>query len=254
VLFVDLDLLDVLHGSEVHLTRVGWLTRSPGKGAKFAERCVRDEIDRFVHGGKYIRGDRLVASRKREKMQFNLRRRAGALALVLAISGPLATLAAGSSADLRAKLLAAYAGITSYKITVLGSVKSSGVYVAPNRYKMTTQFEGKTVKTIFIGGTYWIFANGRWEKQTSGNRLDYDISGLLRSIKASPPSALVKLPDVVRNGKRLGTFAYTFKSSGTQETCNYDPVTYLVVRCKAEELTILYSGYNDPTNVVPAPK
>jgi len=187
-------------------------------------------------------------------MSSNLRRRAGALALTLAFLGPLATLAASGDPALRANLLAAYANVKSYKITVLGSVKSSGVYQDPNRYKMTTQFEGKTVKTIFIGGTYWIYANGRWEKQTAGNKLDYDVSGLLRNIKADRKAVLVKLPDIVRNGKRLGTFAYTFKSSGTQETCNYDPATYLVVRCKAEELTILYSGYNDPTNVVPTPK
>jgi hypothetical protein len=181
-------------------------------------------------------------------------RRASA-ALVLAALTPLAAaVAVNGDATLRSKLLGAYAGVKSYKITVLGSVKSNGVYVAPNRYKMTTQFEGKTVKTIFIGGTYWIFANGRWEQQASGNKLDYDISGLLRNLKADPHAALGKLPDTLRGGRRLGTFVYTFQSSGTRETCNYDPATYLVVRCKAEELTILYSGYNDPTNVVPTPK
>jgi outer membrane lipoprotein-sorting protein len=183
-----------------------------------------------------------------------LLRGAVGLALALASLAPATGFAAGGDATLRAKLLAAYAGMKSYKITVLGSVKSSGVFVAPNRYKMTTQFEGKTVKTIFIGGTYWIYANGRWEKQASGNSLDYDVSGLLRAIKASPSSALVKLPDIVRNGKRLGTFSYTFKSSDTREICNYDPATYLVVRCKAEELTIIYSDYNDPTNTVPNPQ
>src|ERR1700676_4646854 len=133
-----------------------------------------------------------------------LLRGAVGLALTLASLVPVTGFAAGGDATLRAKWLAAYAGMKSYKITVLGSVKSNGVFVAPDRYKMTTQFEGKTVKTIFIGGTYWIFANGRWEKQTSGNKLDYDISGLLRSIKTNP-GPLVKLPDVVRNGKRLGT-------------------------------------------------
>ena len=186
-------------------------------------------------------------------MRPNLIRSVAAVTLVLVAcsSATATTIGAGS---LRAKLLAAYGAVKSYKITVLGSVKSSGVFVAPDRYKMTTQFEGKTVKTIFIGGTYWIFTNGHWEKQTSGNKLDYDIAGLLRNLKTGSPSALKTLPDIVRNGKRLGAFAYTFKSSGTQEVCNYDPATYLVVRCKAEELTILYSGYNDPSNAVPAPK
>jgi hypothetical protein len=172
------------------------------------------------------------------------------LALLLA---PAASSAAATDGGLRAQLLSAYQHITSYKITVLGSVKSNGVFVAPNRYQMTTQYEGKTVKTIFIGGTYWIYADGKWQKQTSGNSLDYDIAGLLRNLRANAKSALVRLGTVVRNGKKLGTFSFAFKS-GTQETCNYDLATFLVTRCKADELTILYSGYDDPTNTVASPK
>jgi hypothetical protein len=161
-------------------------------------------------------------------------------------------LAAGDQ-KLRSNLLAAYQNVRSYKITVLGSVKSKGVFVAPNRYQMTTQFEGKLVKTIFIGGTYWIYGDGKWQKQTSGNSLDYDIEGVLRSLKGHPQSPLAKLSPTIRNGKALGTFSYTFPTSGDQEICSYDPTTYLVVRCKAEELTILYSAYNDPTNKVSSP-
>jgi len=50
----------------------------------------------------------------------------------------------------------------------------------------------------------------------------------------------------------VGTFAYTFKN-GTQETCNYDRATYRVTRCKADELILLYSAYNDPANRVTNP-
>jgi hypothetical protein len=176
------------------------------------------------------------------------------IALSAALGWTSLARAAGGDSGLRAKLLGAYQNVRSYKITVLGSVKSSGVFVAPERYQMTTQFEGKTVKTIFIGGTYWIYGDGKWQKQTSGNRLDYDIEGILRSLKAHPKTSLTRLPPTTRNGKSLGTFSYTFPSSGEQEICNYDPATYLVVRCKAEELTILYSGYNDPSNTVGTPK
>ena len=180
-----------------------------------------------------------------------------ATAILIAVSAGLGSSAparaVAADQTLRTKLLAAYRNVHSYKITVLGSVKSSGVFVAPNRYQMTTQFEGKMVKTIFIGGTYWIYSDGKWQKQTSGNSLNYDIVSLLRSLKAHPQSSLTKLPTATRNGKALGTFSYTFPSSGDQEVCNYDPATYLVVRCKAEELTILYSAYNDPSNRVGSP-
>jgi hypothetical protein len=181
---------------------------------------------------------------------------ARSLAATLAVLIAFPVYAFGATGDpvLRAKLLGAYQNVRSYKITVLGTIKSSGVHVAPNRYEMTTQIEGKTVKTIFIGGTYWIYGDGKWQKQTSGNSLDYDIVGILRNLNAYPKSPLVRLPPTVRNGKKLGTFSYTFPKSGDQETCNYDLATYLVVRCKTDELTILYSGYNDPSNTVGSPK
>jgi hypothetical protein len=190
-------------------------------------------------------------------MLIRARTVAGTVAVIIGLSASLGWIAPARAAGdqtLRAKLLAAYQNVRSYKITVLGSVKSSGAFVAPNRYEMTTHFEGKLVKTIFIGGTLWIYGDGKWQKQSSGNSLDYDIEGILRSLKAHPQSPLTKLPPTTRNGKTLGTFSYTFPTaSGDQEICNYDPTTYLVVRCKAEELTILYSGYNDPTNKVSSP-
>lgn len=174
--------------------------------------------------------------------------------LVALLLATAASPAATNGSGLRVRLLAAYQAIKSYKITVLGSVKSKGVFVAPNRYQMTTQFEGKTVKTIFIGGTYWIYSDGKWKKQSSGNSLDADIAGLVRNLKAHPGSTVIRLADTIRDGKKYGTFSYTFPKSETQETCNYDLRTFLVTRCKAEELTILYSGYNDPTNKVGNPK
>src|ERR1700674_439475 len=58
---------------------------------------------------------------------------------------PLGAGAATGDAALRGKVIDAYARVYSYKITVLGSVKSSGVFAAPNRYQMSTEFDGKTV-------------------------------------------------------------------------------------------------------------
>jgi len=181
-------------------------------------------------------------------------RAAAAVALVCLL--PLAAAAAGDAA-LRAKILDAYAGVHSYKITVLGSVKSNGVFVAPNRYQMSTEFEGKTVKTIFIGRNYWIYSNGHWQKSDdSSNTLDFDIEGLLRNARADTKAAFVRLPDTTQSGTKVGAFKYSFtsgSSSGTDEICNFDLKTYLVTRCKADELTILYSAYNDPANKVASP-
>ncbi len=161
--------------------------------------------------------------------------------------------AAPTGAQVRAKIFAAYRDVTSYRVTVLGSVRSLGVWVAPDKYQMTTDFDGKSVRTLIIGHDYWTFSGGKWQKSgTASNSLDVDIAGLIRTAKASPSVPFVALPDQTQDGKRVGTFGFTFKN-GTEEVCNFDPATYLATRCKADELTLLYSAYNAKTNVVAKP-
>ena len=184
-------------------------------------------------------------------MRVTLRRAlAGAL---ITLAFPAAASAAPADAGLRTKILSAFSSLRSYKLTVLGSVRSVGVWVAPNRYQMTTEFEGKPVKTIIIGNSYWTYSAGRWEQSgtTSGN-LDVDIAGLVRNAKRNTDIAFARLPDQMQNGKRVGTFRYDFKD-GTEETCNFDLQSYRVTRCKTDQLTLLYSGYNDPSNAVANP-
>jgi hypothetical protein len=179
-------------------------------------------------------------------------RRALAVAAVLALT-PVATWAASPDTGLRAQIFAAFARIKSYKLTVLGQVRSLGVWVSPNRYQMTTQFEGKAIKTIIIGKNYWTYNKGRWEQAgEASSNLEVDIAGLIRNAKATK-TPFVPLPDQNQDGKRVGAFSYAFKN-GTDETCNYDLSTYRVTRCKADELTLLYSGYNDPANAVAPPR
>jgi hypothetical protein len=185
----------------------------------------------------------------------SVRRRRGlalfGAAAALAASAP--AVAAPSAAALRAKIFSVYEGVKSYRVTVLGSVRSLGVWVAPDKYQMTTDFEGKPVKTLIVGRDYWTFADGKWQKSgTASNNLDVDVAGLIRTAKANPNSPLVPMPDQNQDGKRVGTFGYSFKN-GTQEVCNYDLGTYLVTRCKADELTLLYSAYNAASNTVAKP-
>jgi hypothetical protein len=171
----------------------------------------------------------------------------------LCVAPIAASAAAPGDAALRERLFSAYAGVTSYRLAVLGSVRSNGVYRAPDRYRMTTVFEGKPVKTIFIGANYWIYSDGKWQKSDApANNLYVDISGLLRNAKATG-APIVHMPDVVRDGKRFGQLGYTFKN-GTQETCDFDLRSYLVTRCKAEDLTILYSAYNAVSETIERPK
>ncbi len=179
--------------------------------------------------------------------------RRGLAAALIALALPAGACAASPDASLRAKIIGAFAGLHSYKLTVLGSVRSVGVWVSPNRYQMTTDFEGKPVKTIIIGNTYWTYSDGKWEKSgTTSNNLDVDIAGLVRNAKTNKDAPFMRLPDQVQDGKRVGTFQYDFKD-GTEESCNFDLQTYRVTRCKADQLTLLYSAYNDPGNAVTKP-
>jgi hypothetical protein len=166
----------------------------------------------------------------------------------------LALPAAAADGNLRAKIVAAFDGVSSYRVTVLGSVRSLGVWQAPDKYQMTTEFNGKTVKTIIVGKTLWQYDGGRWEEAgTASSNLDVDIAGLVRTVRHDPKAVFVGLPDATQDGKRVGTFSYTF-ADGTEETCNYDRATYRVTRCKSDELTLLYSSYNDPTIKIAVPK
>jgi hypothetical protein len=177
-----------------------------------------------------------------------------ALAVAVA-TAPVAAATAPSlgAAALRAKLFDAYRSVRSYRVTVLGSVRSLGVWVAPNKYQMVTDFGGRPVKTLIVGRDYWMLSDGKWQKSgTASNNLDVDIAGLIRNAKANPSIPLVPMPEQVQDGKRVGTFGYSF-ANGTDEVCNYDLTTYLATRCKADELTLLYSAYNDPANVVAKP-
>ncbi len=182
-----------------------------------------------------------------------LRRASAAMLLISLWLGPAAAPAASSDTALRDKLFAAYAKVTSYRLAVLGSVRSNGYFQAPDRYAMTTDFENKPIKTIFVGSSFWIFNDGRWEKSSNPtNNLYVDISGLLRNARDNKNAPFVRLPNTTRNGKTVAQFEYTFKN-GTEETCDYDARTYLVSRCKAEDLTILYSDYNKPVPPIKAP-
>ncbi len=178
--------------------------------------------------------------------------------VVVALASVLACVAvspevarAASEAALRAHVLGAFAHVKSYRLTVLGSARSLGVWVAPDRYQMTTDIGGGApVRTVIVGNDYWTLANGKWEHSGRvSNSLQVDIAGLFRDVKAHPGAPLVRLPDQRQDGKRVGTFGYSFKN-GTDETCNYDRVSYRITRCKADEVTILYSGYNDRANRV----
>jgi len=175
------------------------------------------------------------------------------LARSLAAAALVAALPLGASAaadGLEQHVVNAYAKVRSYQVVVLGSVRSKGVFNAPDRYQMRTVFGGKPIETVIVGHEYWTQSGGKWQKSgTASNSLDVDITGMLRNAKANPSHTFVPMAPVSEDGKQVGTFSYTF-ASGMPEVCNYDLKTFLATRCKAQQITLLYSKYDDPSNVV----
>jgi outer membrane lipoprotein-sorting protein len=168
---------------------------------------------------------------------FRVARPAAAFVALSAVLGaPAASRAGSADAALQNKIRSVYASVKSYRLTVLGSVRSTGDFVAPNKYEMTTDLDGKPVKTIIIGTTYWIYDQGKWEKSgDTGSSLDADIAGVIRRLKLGTASNFVRLPDQMRNGKRTGAFRVSF--GGSNEVCDFDLQTYYVTRCQRDELT-----------------
>jgi hypothetical protein len=185
-------------------------------------------------------------------MMSNATLRRGYAAVAAAgIALSIATPTRAADATVRAKVIGAFARVTSYKLTVLGSVRSVGTWVAPDRYHMTTEIEGKPLETVIEGKAYWTRSNGKWERSgTTSTNLDVDLAGLIKAAKTAPASSFSTSAPQTQDGKKVGTFSFSFPD-GTDEICNYDLATYRVTRCKADEVTLLYSDYNDPKNVVP---
>ncbi len=186
---------------------------------------------------------------------FRIGTATAALAFIVSAANPIASRAASGEADVRAKVAGSFARVKSYRLTVLGAARSLGVWVAPNRYQMTTELGGgKPIETVIIGRDYWTRTAGKWDHSGRvSTNLDVDIAGLMRDAAARKTAAFTRLPDQTQDGKRVGTFGYAF-ANGTEETCNYDRATYRVTRCKADEVTILYAGYNDAKNRVANPR
>ena len=151
-----------------------------------------------------------------------------------------------SPASQQAKIYAAFSALKSYRLTVLGSVRSQGVWLAPNRYEVTTDLNGQTDKTVIVGNNYWIKNGTHWDRSTlGGNSLDIDVANLLPAAKKEKKS-LTFLPPETHDGKKLGTFSVP-NATGTDERCNYDLRSYRITRCKSEDVLLLYSNWNDPS-------
>lgn len=195
----------------------------------------------------------------------------GILALSVAVSGPAA---ADESPALTAKICAAAAKITSFvgvsSVPGTTGVTSETTFVRPQKMKSVTTIGTLTVEAYLVDDTMYLHTpQVGWQKmalsQVSNSPLAIDIADRMKSSKVN------YLPDRQEGGTTVGVYEVATPLPSTDSTlpapgataapaapqqtltCTYDKTTYLTRTCGNAMMTITYTKYNDPANVVDLP-
>jgi hypothetical protein len=183
--------------------------------------------------------------------------KSAALALALVASGCVAAPARVTSrSELQANVTHAFKSAKSYVHETsggMGQQPSVTTFVAPNRTK--TVFPGRT-PDVMIGDKLY---RGVLRTDAPPPREDQSSSdGHIEMWMWDPgPGDVFRvLPDVSVDGSTYGAYERVLALGKTKLifTCTYDKQTYLVTRCVSPKFTETYSHYNDPHNIVEAPK
>ena len=191
----------------------------------------------------------------------------------------LATALAGTaSADdlpaVTAQIRSASAALSSFVIemSIAGTtgVSSRITYVRPQRMKDVVTLGTMSVESYFIDGTVYIHTpmNG-WQKISADSAhtaaQSMNIADALKSAKVR------YLPDRRENGVTVGVFQVDSKlpsmtstlpgihpanaptAAPQTTTCTFDKATHLLRTCSSSLVTMTYSNFNDPANVVELP-
>jgi hypothetical protein len=149
--------------------------------------------------------------------------------------------------------------------------------VRPARMKSEMTMGQMAVQTYVVDGTMYVFTPVMgWQKMSLGDAgaaaASMNIAGLLKSTKVT------YLPDRQEDGQTVGvmqvavplpSFAVPTPAGGSSAgpsgananptasqqvtTCSFDRSTYRMRNCSNDFMTMTYSNYNDPANVVELP-
>ena len=178
-------------------------------------------------------------------------RRVFPLALLALLAAAPAAARADDLASLRGKIGATMHAAKSFVVTTTATTGFRVVttFAAPDRYHSTLSYNG-TTDVILIGPVAYISSDGRTYRKTDAPPEMLAAQGQFLNVPVDRA-----LPDTVENGKTWGRFATT--SSGLQKDqhliCTYDKQTYRIGACANEGLTLAFSRYDDPANVVGVP-
>ena len=173
------------------------------------------------------------------------------LALVALLAAPFAPARADDVATVRSKVAAAMQAAKSFVVTTTApSFSVTMTFAAPDRYHSTLAYNGANRDVVLVGPVAYVSDGTQLYRKIDAPP---DVIAAQAQLRAVPVDQV--LPDKVAGGKTWGQFATT--SAGPQKdqhlTCTYDKKTYRINDCSNEALTLTFSRYDDPANVVAIP-
>ncbi len=202
-------------------------------------------------------------------------RTAAALTIAVLAIARSAARAADDDTRLASAIKEAQMSVSSFRETVTGLPNASTtiVFVKPDRAHLEMSFGPLKTETVVIGSTGYVRMNdGPWLVSTMQNQENF-AKQYLASFQNQ--TTFTFLPDRQEGGITYGTLSTTIGAStllppsgamaeNTASTpitmqCTYEKATYLMHVCTMQQpgsqipITITYSAWNDPQNVVTVP-
>jgi hypothetical protein len=178
------------------------------------------------------------------------RRLASLALLALLAAGPVAA-RADDLATVRSKVSSAMHAAKSFVVTTTASTGFSVTmtFAAPDRYHSTLAYNGQGRDVVLVGPVAYI-SDGAAYRKTDAPPEVVAAQAQLRDVPVDQV-----LPDRTASGRTWGQFTTT--SAGPQKdqhlTCTYDKKTFRINDCSNEGLTLTFSRYDDPANIVTIP-
>ena len=178
-------------------------------------------------------------------------RRLVPLALLALLAAAPAAARADDLTTVRTKVGAAMTAAKSFVVTTTAATgfTVTMTFVAPDRYHSSLAYNGKT-DVVLVGPIAYVSSDGRTYRKTDAPPEVIAAQAQLRDVPVDNV-----LPDKTAGGKTWGQFTTT--SAGPQKDqhliCTYDKKTYRIAECANEGLTLAFSRYDDPANVVTVP-
>ncbi len=182
-----------------------------------------------------------------------MRFRPAPLALAALLAATCVPARAEDLATVRGRIAGAMQSAKSFVVTTTATTgfTVTMTFVAPDRFHSTLAYNGASPDVVLVGPVAYVSANtGQPYRKTDAPPEVIAAQTHLRDVPVDQV-----LPDKNAGGKTWGQFTTT--SAGPQKdqhlTCSYDKKTYRINDCSNEGLTVTFSRYDDPANVVAIP-